>query len=113
MSTRLTGILAFWRLSQHGGMGKVITPSGEIFFLHRNFIARGEPIVGSHVNFEPHPSATPTGYRQAMHAIVDNSRKIRGDERAPIPKKAAPKASAIPQRALKVLTGVTDVVDTL
>lgn len=88
---RRVGVLYFWHISKSGGFGKVLIPSTrELFFLHRKLIIAGEPIVGSPVEFTPAPAAEGKIHPQAMHAVIDNSKRIHaldvlGDQSAPAP----------------------------
>jgi hypothetical protein len=78
-SPRRTGVLLFWHLSNNGGFGKVFIPStGELFFVHRNHISSGQPIVGSPVSFVPAPPLEGKVYPQATACIIDNTKIVRG-----------------------------------
>ena len=71
-------MLYFWHISKSGGFGKVLIPSTrELFFLHRNFILSGEPVVGSPVEFTPAPAAEGKPDPQATHAVIDNTKRVR------------------------------------
>jgi hypothetical protein len=75
---RLTGVLAFWHLSAHGGFGKVFVPATkEMFFIYRRLIISGLPIPGSVVNFTPIPTPEGRMLREAGEAAIDNRRVVR------------------------------------
>ena len=72
-SSRRTGVLLFWHLSENGGFGKVLIPSTkELFFLHRKLILSGEPIPGATVTFTPLPPLAGKVLPRASAAIIGN-----------------------------------------
>jgi hypothetical protein len=77
-SSRRTGVLLFWHLSENGGFGKVIIPlTNELFFLHRKLILNGEPIPGSIVTFTPLPPLEGKVHPRASDAVI-TARKRAG-----------------------------------
>jgi len=77
-SPRRSGVLLFWHLSEHGGFGKILVPATEeSFFVHRNFITSGEPVVGSSVSFIPVPAPEGRKHPQATDCIIDNTQLVR------------------------------------
>jgi hypothetical protein len=75
---RLTGVLAFWHLSAHGGFGKVfISATAELFFIYRKLIVSGLPIPGSIVTFTPIPAPEGRMLREAGEAVIDNTKLVR------------------------------------
>jgi hypothetical protein len=76
---RLSGVLVSWRLSKSGGTGRVLV-DGKSFFICRNFILSGVPVVGSFVEFEPRPAQPGKLYPQAFSARIDNKKIIRAME---------------------------------
>ena len=102
----MQGTLIFWRISRHGGMGKVYA-DGELFFLHAKFILSGLPVVGCSVTFVPQKAREGTSHRQARDARIDNTKMVRTLD-VVIKDKGTPRRAASPRadrRPLAVLTG--------
>jgi hypothetical protein len=75
---RLTGVLAFWHLSAHGGFGKIVDlRTKEMFFVYRRLIVSGVPMPGSTVVFTPIPAPEGRMLREAGEAVIDNTKLVR------------------------------------
>jgi hypothetical protein len=78
----LSGVLVAWRLSKSGGTGRILA-DGKNYFICRNFILSGVPVVGSLVEFEERPAQSGKLYPQAVNARIDNKKIIRSMEMRP------------------------------
>lgn len=76
---RLSGVLVAWRLSKSGGTGRILA-HGQNYFICRNFILSGVPVVGSSVEFDVLPAQPGKLYPQAIAAKIDNKKIIRAME---------------------------------
>jgi len=75
---RRTGVLIGWRLSKSGGHGRIFIPTtGEFYFICKNFISSGVPLVGSAVTFTPGPLLEGRRHAAALDCSIDNARIIR------------------------------------
>jgi hypothetical protein len=75
---RKEGILQSWHANGFG----MVSVAEELFFLHRNNIADGEPIRGSFVEFDVAPAQGNGKYPQAVAAIITapfDNRVLRGE----------------------------------
>jgi hypothetical protein len=75
-------VLVAWRLSKSGGTGRILS-DGRSYFICRNFIISGVPVVGSFVEFEETPAQPGKLYPQAVNARIDNKKIVRALEMPP------------------------------
>lgn len=74
MSNRRFGTLVSWNASPSGGFGFIDAPDGERFerfFLHRRYIASGNPTPGAAAVFEVVPPAAGTTRPRAVNVILN------------------------------------------
>jgi hypothetical protein len=77
---RLTGVLASWHISAHGGYG-FADVGRERFFFPRRYIISGDPIPGSTCTFTPAPRANlEVKFPQALNVVITRS-KTPGEKR--------------------------------
>jgi hypothetical protein len=79
---RVSGVLVAWRLSKSGGTGRILA-NGKSYFICRNFVVSGVPVVGSFVEFEVQPAQAGKLYPQATNARIDNKKIVRAMEMPP------------------------------
>jgi hypothetical protein len=64
---RKQGVLESWRVN---GYGMVSVGANELYFLHRNNIVDGEPVIGSDVEFDVAPARGKGKFQQATMAVI-------------------------------------------
>jgi hypothetical protein len=75
---RRAGVLSSWRLSKSGGFGMIfVKETGQSYFICKNLIVSGVPVVGSEVSFIPGPTVPGKTCPQALSCRIDNRKIIR------------------------------------